>query len=72
MTKVTAVVICSNIYLPSDDTEGPDNVKYNRGDQIEIEKSFGENILAEDKKAGRNPRLTLVIPKPKRRAKNAD
>lgn len=68
MAKITAVVLCNNIYLPTPDGKA----KYIRGDQVEMDRVYGEDIVAQDKKAGREPRLTLVIRKPKRGTKNAD
>ena len=62
MAKCTAVVLCSNIYLP----DGDENKKFLRGAQVEMEKGIAEDILAEDARCERDARLTIVV---KRRAK---
>lgn len=67
MAKITAVILSGNIYLPSDDKEGPDNVKFVRGDQVEIDRDLGEKIVEDDKKAGRDARLSLILPKRKKK-----
>ena len=62
MAKCTAVVLCTNIYLP----DGDENKKFLRGAQVEMDKDIAEGILAEDERCGRDGRLTIVV---KRRAK---
>lgn len=64
MAKCGVVVLSANIYLPG---EGGETVKCIRGDQVEIDKKMADEILAGDKEAGREDRLTII--KPKRRAK---
>lgn len=64
MTKVLAVVMAKNIYLPNEDGE---KEKFEHGAQVEIERSVAEEVLSGDKAADRVARLTLIeIEKPKR------
>lgn len=57
-TKVKAVVLASNIYLPKEGSE--DAVKCVRGDHVELEKAVCDDLLKGDEEAGREPRLTVV------------
>lgn len=64
MSKVLAVVMAKNIYLPNEDGE---KVKFEHGAQVEIDRTVAEEVLSGDKAADRAARLTLVeIDKPKR------
>lgn len=75
MTKVKAVVLASNLYLPAaDPDEKP--VKYFKGDQVDLDEQVAEELAAGDEEAGRDPRLTIVHvaeaePAPKKRGRKA-
>lgn len=57
MTKVTAVILSANIYLPG---EGDECEKHLRGDQVKIDEKIADEILEGDEAAGREPRITVV------------